>query len=72
MDYRYFQYPDSDRRKELQRLLSSPGWSEDILAAAEKYGWTHLLVRKDHPHPYPMRLEKTFENDAYQVFPFKN
>ena len=59
-----------EERRPLQQLLQQPAWSDDILDAAMKYKWTHLLVRKDYAHPDPIPLRMIFENESYSVFQF--
>jgi len=61
--------PIEDRR-ELQRLLQRPEWSDAISSAARQYHWTHLLIRKDYVHPRPIPLMPIFENDSYVVYRF--
>jgi len=56
------------RRRELQRLLQQPEWSDTIPQVARAFGWTHFLVRKDYVHPSPVPLPQIFENDSYAVF----
>jgi hypothetical protein len=70
VNYVYEVYEFSDERRALQALLQAPAWSAQIEAAARQYGWTHLLVRKDYPHPEPVPLERVFENDSYTVYRF--
>jgi hypothetical protein len=59
--------PIEDRR-ELQRLLQRPEWSDAISTAARQYHWTHLLIRKDYVHPSAIPLTRIFENDSYIVY----
>jgi len=59
-----------EERRPLQQLLQQPAWSDDILDAAMKYKWTHLLVRKDYAHPDRIPLRMIFENESYSVFQF--
>jgi len=61
--------PIEDRR-DLQRLLQRPEWSDAISKAARQYHWTHLLIRKDYVHPGPIPLMPIFENDSYVVYRF--
>jgi hypothetical protein len=61
--------PIEDRR-ELQRLLQRPTWTDAISTAARTYHWTHLLIRKDYVHPRPIPFPQIFENDAYAVYRF--
>lgn len=68
--YEFFSF--SNERHALQQLLSAPQWTSAIDQAASAYHWTHLLIRKDYPHPTSIPLEKTFENDAYAVFRFSD
>jgi hypothetical protein len=57
-------------RRELQRLLQQPNWSEPIGNAARAHHWTHLIIRKDYVHPAPIPLEQIFDNRDYAVFRF--
>ena len=61
--------PIEDRR-DLQRLLQRPQWSDAISNAARQYHWTHLLIRKDYVHPTPIPLMQIFENDSDVVYRF--
>lgn len=70
VNYSYEQYPFSDERRELQRLLEQPEWLGAISDAARAYHWTHLVIRKDHVHPDPIPLEQVFANQHYAVFRF--
>jgi hypothetical protein len=65
-----FSYEPVEERRDLQRLLQRPQWSDAILAAARMYHWTHFVIRKDYIHPAPIPLEQIFENDLYAVFRF--
>ena len=60
-----------EERRELQKLLQQPEWSDAILKAARLHHWTHLVIRKDYVHPAPIPLEQIFENDFYAVFRFR-
>jgi hypothetical protein len=71
VNYRYERYEFSEERRRLQRLLQAPQWSPELDDGARKYGWTHLLIRKDFMHPDPIPLRRTFENDAYVVMSFR-
>lgn len=57
-------------RRPLQELLRRTHWDDAINDAARVHGWTHLLVRKDYPHPAPIPLTRVFENRDYAVFLF--
>jgi hypothetical protein len=70
VNYVYEVYAFSRERRELQALLQAPAWSGAIDEAARRHRWTHVIVRKDAPHPAPIPLERVFENDAYAVFRF--
>ena len=65
-----FSYEPVEERRELQRLLQRPEWSDAIPEAARTHHWTHLVIRKDYVHPAPIPLEQIFENDFYAVFRF--
>jgi len=65
-----FAYEPIEDRRELQRLLQRPEWSDAIATAARTYHWTHFLVRKDYVHPTPIPLTRIFENDSYTVYQF--
>jgi hypothetical protein len=71
VNYYYEAYPFSPERHELQQLLSAPRWTDAIDQAAAGHHWTHLLIRKDYPHPAVIPLETVFENAVYAVFRFK-
>jgi len=60
-----------EERRGLQQLLQRAEWSGAIVDASRKYGWTHLLIRKDYVHPTPIPLERIFENESYEVFRFR-
>ncbi|MBM3779584.1 MAG: hypothetical protein FJW23_15325 [Acidimicrobiia bacterium] len=70
VNYFYEAYPFSRTRQELQALLEADVWSGEIDAAAREHGWTHLLIRKDYPHPRPIPLERVFDGDEYAVYRF--
>jgi hypothetical protein len=70
VNYAYEVVPSAPERRELQKLLQQPQWSNRILEAASTHGWTHLLVRKDYVHPTAVPLERVFENDSYAVYRF--
>ena len=70
VNYAYEVVPSSRERRELQKLLQHPEWTDGILEAARTHGWTHLLIRKDYVHPTPIPLERLFENDSYEVYRF--
>jgi hypothetical protein len=65
-----FSYEPVEERRELQRLLQRPEWSEAIREAARIHRWTHLVIRKDYVHPAQIPLQQIFENDFYVVFRF--
>jgi hypothetical protein len=71
VNYAYEVVPSSRERRELQRLLQQPEWSDRILEAGRTHHWTHLLIRKDYVHPRAIPLERIFENDSYEVFRFQ-
>jgi hypothetical protein len=71
VNYAYEVVPFAEERRELQRMLQGREWSDAIVAAARRYGWTHLLIRKDYAHPTPIPLERIFENESYEVFRFR-
>ena len=71
VNYMYEAYPFSEERRKLQRLLEAEHWTSDIDEAAQTYRWTHLLIRKDSPHPEPIPLEQVFDGALYSVFRFK-
>jgi hypothetical protein len=70
VNYAYEVYSFSPERRELQKLLQQDAWSDAIGKAARTHGWTHLLVRKDYPHPSPVPLARILENDEYAVYRF--
>jgi hypothetical protein len=70
VNYAYEVVPSARERRELQRLLQEPAWSDRILEAARTHHWTHLVIRKDYVHPAPIPLEQIFENQDYAVFRF--
>jgi hypothetical protein len=70
INYAYEVYDFSEERMQLQRLLESDVWSPAIDAAARRYGWTHLIVRKDFPHPQDIPLTKVYDGPEYSVFQF--
>jgi hypothetical protein len=70
VNYAYEFYDFSPQRQDLQGLLRSEEWSPAIDEAARAHQWTHLLVRKDYPHPSVIPLALVFENDVYSVFRF--
>ena len=57
-------------RKQLQQLLEGAAWVPAIDEAARRYGWTHLIIRKDYPHPDDIPLMKVFDSPDYAVFRF--
>lgn len=65
-----FSYEPIDDRRPQQRLLQAPAWSEAIVEAARRHGWTHLLIRKDYVHPEPIPLPRQFDNADYAVYRF--
>jgi hypothetical protein len=70
VNYAYEVVPSARERRELQRLLQQPAWSDRILEVARTHRWTHLVIRKDYVHPAPIPLEQIFENEFYAVFRF--
>ncbi len=70
VNYVYEAYDFSAERMTLQQLLKGAHWNPAIDAAARQYHWTHLLIRKDYPHPDGIPLERIFDNDFYSVFRF--
>ena len=70
VNYAYEVVPSSRERRELQRLLQRPEWSDAIPEAARTHHWTHLVIRKDYVHPARIPLEQVFENQFYAVFRF--
>jgi hypothetical protein len=70
VNYAYEVVPSARERRELQRLLQQPAWSDRILEAARTHRWTHLVIRKDYVHPAPIPLAQIFENELYAVFRF--
>jgi hypothetical protein len=71
VNYAYEVVPFAEERRGLQRMLQGREWTDAILDAARRYGWTHLLIRKDYAHPEPIPLERIFENESYAVFRFR-
>ena len=59
-----------EERRDLQRLLQEPEWSDAISQAASMHHWTHLLIRKDYMHPATIPLDRIFENESYEVYRF--
>jgi hypothetical protein len=70
INYAYEVYDFSVERQRLQQLLESREWSPLIDDAARRYGWTHLIIRKDYPHPDQIPLIKVFDGPEYEVFRF--
>lgn len=70
VNYAYEWYPFSEERRGLQKLLSTTRWSDEIIRAAHRHEWTHLLIRKDYVHPDPIPLELLAESEFYSVFRF--
>ena len=70
INYAYEVYDFSAERQQLQQLLEGPEWVPMIDEAARRYGWTHLIIRKDYPHPDPIPLTKVFDSPEYAVFQF--
>jgi len=70
VNYMYEAYPFSGDRRRLQRLLEAPDWTPAIHEAARTHHWTHLLIRKDFPHPQRIPLEQIFDGELYSVFRF--
>jgi hypothetical protein len=71
VNYMYEAYPFSEERKKLQRLLEAEQWTSALDEAARTHRWTHLVIRKDYPHPEPIPLERVFDSTLYSVFRFK-
>ena len=69
-NFAYEHYAFSEERRAAQELLQSAEWSSAIDEAADRYGWTHLLIRNDYAHPESIPLQKQFESGAYSVFRF--
>jgi hypothetical protein len=70
VNYVYEAYAFSAERLELQKLLEAEQWTDAIAQAARANRWTHLLIRKDYPHPAAIPLERVFENESYSVYRF--
>jgi hypothetical protein len=71
VNYAYEVFAFSAERRELQPLLQAEQWSDAIDEASRKYGWTHLLIRRDYRHPASIPLERLFENEFYEVYRFR-
>jgi hypothetical protein len=70
VNYAYEAYEFSRERLGLQKLLQGERWAPDIDAAARRYGWTHLLIRKDYAHPSDVPLTRVFDSEEYAVYRF--
>lgn len=70
INYAYEVYDFSADRQQLQQLLEGLEWVPMIDEAARHYGWTHLIIRKDYPHPVDIPLAKVFDSPEYEVFRF--
>ena len=70
VNYAYEFYELSPDRRRLQTLLQEDTWTDAIVDAARRHGWTHLLVRRDYVHPSPIPLTRIFENQDYVVYRF--
>lgn len=70
VNYAYEVYAFSPERRTLQQLLQHDEWSDAVRDAAGTHGSTHLVVRKDYPHPSPLPLQRIFENEDYAVYRF--
>jgi hypothetical protein len=70
VNYVYEVVPFAEERRDLQRMLQGAEWSDAIPDTARRYGWTHLLIRKDYVHPAPVPLLQLFENESYVVYRF--
>lgn len=55
-------------RRDRQRRLQQPAWDADLAGLAAREGWTHVLVRRDWPHPASIPLPLVAQNDAYVLF----
>ena len=71
VNYVYESYSFSRSRYDLQKLLQSEHWTNEIDDAARANGWTHLLIRKDYIHPAPIPLERLFDSELYAVYRFR-
>ena len=71
VNYAYEEYTFSRERLALQKLLRAEAWTGVIEDAARRYGWTHLLIRKDYAHPQRIPIARIFDNDLYSVFRFQ-
>jgi len=55
----------------IQDLLTAANWPlEQIQRLYEKYGFTHLIIRRDFPHAEHIPLKKIFENTEYSAYEF--
>jgi len=70
VNYAYEAYDFSRERLGVQRLLQGERWVSDIDASARRYGWTHLLIRKDYRHPADIPLPQVFDSEEYAVYRF--
>ena len=57
-------------RREKQERLREPAWDAGLTALAAAERWTHLLIRRDYPHPGDIPLALVFRNDVYAVYRF--
>jgi len=71
VNYAYEAYDFSRDRLALQRLLTASELAPEIDVAAQRYGWTHLLIRKDYPHPANIQLTRIFDSEQYAVYQFR-
>jgi hypothetical protein len=70
VNFAYEYYSFSEERRHTQSLLRGAFWNPAIDHAARQYGWTHLLIRNDYPHPATVPLPKVFDNGTYSVYRF--
>lgn len=70
VNFAYEYYSFSEERRQAQNLVRALEWSANIDAAAQRYGWTHLLIRNDSPHPAVIPLPRVFHNGTYSVHRF--
>ena len=71
VNYAYEVFAFSRERHALQPLLQAEQWSDAIDEAARRYGWTHLLIRRDYAHPASIPLERIFGSELYEVYRFR-
>jgi hypothetical protein len=56
---------------DIQKLLTADVWpSKKMKDLHRKYGFTHLVIRKDYPHAIDVPLEKLRENSDYAIYKF--